>query len=179
MAAVPESIVYSRPRHRLCRLVRTRPSVDLAAMSLVTGSAFLASQHWAFVLDNDVLLRRATYQTLAGLSGTLLGLSVTTVGLLLANLDKPMSGLPKGLPPTSIVALRRSLFSLIRALGYVCLLALALIPLDTGPTTTGMNGTEPWRLRWVLAGLVLLAVMRLSRAVYSLWLIVAGRATAQ
>ena len=179
MSTVPKPIIESRPRHRLCRLVRTRPSVDLLAVILVTGSAFLASQHWAFVLEDDVLLRRATYQTIAGLSGTLLGLSVTTVGLLLANLDKPMSGLPKGLPGTGIISLRRSLFSLIRALGYVCLFALALIPLDTGPKTTGMNGTETWPFRWVLAGLVLLAVMRLCRAVYSLWLIVAGRATAQ
>lgn len=143
--------------------LRTRPGVDWL-LALACGTAA-----WRLGGTSDQLLelldtggRRGLYQTLAGLSGTLMGLTVATMGLILANIEKPIPTLPKGLPGGAVPALGRSLFSSIRAWGYLCAASVTLIVVDTH---------DPQAASWanaVVVTLSCLGAIRVSRAIY--WL---------
>ena len=143
--------------------IRTRPGVDWLIALAFAGAAWWMGNHDKELLELlDAGGRRAAYQTLAGLSGTLMGLTVTTTGLILANVEKPIPTMPKGLPGSVIPALGRSLFSSIRAWGYLCAASVTLILVDTNQyqTSKWSNG--------VIVALASLGALRVSRAIY--WL---------
>lgn len=153
------------------RWLANRPACDL----LLAGA--LAWATWRYAPDRlpdlEVAGRRAVYQALTGLAGTLLGLTVTTTGLLLANLDKPLVAFQRGLPPLTVRVLGRSLFSLMRALAYLCLVALALLVIDTAGTDQAVGH---WWTQAALTPLILLVSVRLTRATFWLWRLLLARA---
>lgn len=143
--------------------LRTRPGFDWLLALALAAAAWRMGNHGKELLELlDVGGRRGAYQTLAGLSGTLMGLTVTTTGLILANVEKPIPTMPKGLPGGVIPALGRSLFSSIRAWGYLCAASVTLIVVDTHQyqAANWANG--------VIAALACLGAVRISRAIY--WL---------
>jgi hypothetical protein len=159
---------------RVIHVIADRPGVDWGVAVTVGGLVWFAGATGVALLPQlEAVGRRSFYQTIAGLSGTLFGLSVTSAGLLMANLNAPLSGFPGGLPFKTVVVLGRSLFSLIRALGYICLASLFFMLADTSKTAGDL------RSRWLLSALLILVILRFSRVLYWIRAILRGRATAQ
>lgn len=145
-----------RPSNSAVRWLVARQSVDFIFV------LFLACLVWwkagEIGLPNlDGTGRRATYQTLAGLSATLLGLTMTTISVLASNLDKAIGGSPKGLPPTLVVGIIRPMFGLLRVLGFTLATSLLLLVLDTS-APSGAIWVQP-----LLSVLLTMAGLRLTR----------------
>jgi hypothetical protein len=148
---------------RRTAFVRTRPGVDwVFALTLAAIVGLMGHQGRQLVENLDAVGRRATYQSLSVLSGTMMGLTVTTAGLILRDVDQAVAELPGGLPGDLTAALGRSLFSSIRAWGYLCATSVILLMVDT----TRYRAAD-WVNAMVVA-LVSLGALRVSRAIYAL-----------
>lgn len=90
------------------------------------------------------------------------GLAVTTAALNPDSLDMPIAAIPTDLPVDVISALGGSLFSSIRALGYLCATSVFLLMVDTR-RYQGANWANS-----VVVALISLAPHALSRAIYAL-----------
>ena len=152
-------------RHSGLRSLWRRGYLDyvVAAVSAVVVLILVESEMVALPAL-DQIGRRAVYQTLTTLSGTLMGLTITAASLLLANLDKPIAALRNGLPAKAAQSLVRSVFQLVRSLGLLCLINLMLLVVNTD--LNSQSGLWPVVLE-VLAGAVVVA--RFVRMLYWLW----------
>lgn len=154
--AQPQNILD--PGHRVSRWFVGHQWIDLVALLVV---AFVL---WRFCRDLgsgslDPAGRRAAYQTVAGLSGTLLGLTMTTISVLASNIEKPIGGSPKGLPKGLVVGISKPMFGLLRTLGLTLVVALIAV---VGDTAAGSATGAPWP-QPVLGALAVMACLRLTR----------------
>lgn len=118
--------------------------------------------------------RRATYQTVAGLSGTLLGLTMTTISVLASNIEKPIGGSPKGLPKDLVVGISKPMFGLLRVLGLAVVVALIAL---VGDTATAAVKGAPWPQPF-LGALAITVLLRLTRVLTLLSHLLKARITA-
>jgi hypothetical protein len=92
--------------------------------------------------------------------------------LILANLEKPIAAIPSDLSADLISTLGRSLFSSIRAWGYLCAASVFLLMVDTH-SYQGANWANS-----VVVALISLGAVRVSRAIYALSQLFDARAQA-
>lgn len=146
------------PGHRVSRWLVGHQWIDLVAA--LTAALLL----WSLCRDLglgslDPVGRRATYQTVAGLAGTLLGLTMTTISVLASNIDKGIGGSPKGLPKDLVVGISKPMFGLLRVLGLALVVALIALVGDTGSAAViGAAWPQP-----VLGALAVTVLLRLWR----------------
>lgn len=118
------------PGRPVARFFARTPWTDVVVAVLVALIAlWLASDIGIVSLDGPA--RRSLYQTVAGLSGTLFGLTMTSISILAASIDKPLGGMPKGMPQSLVVGLGHPMFALLRTLGLMLTATLTMMVLDT------------------------------------------------
>ena len=142
-----------------------------AVLSLVAWCSLHSGPLGLQGLEPDT--RRAVYQTLTTVSGTLLGLVLTSISVLNTVLRQPMTTLAsKIVTPVRRQAVGKLFFAAIRALAIALDVNLFALLTDSD-AAVGRGLTQSA----VLAGLVLI-VARLARAMWALALIVGASAIA-
>lgn len=158
--------VYPRP----VRVWFQRPAWDLPiaavlAVGLWYGST-RAGPYWLQSLDIET--RRAVYQTLTTLSGTLLGLVLTSISVLNTVLRQPLDAFAESaLHPDRKQAVARLFFAAVRALALGVAVNLVVLIWDTKADVGG---------RWAQAiaiGVLALVICRVARMLWALALVVA------
>lgn len=153
------------PRYQ--RVIFEHPSVDWLAAAIAAVLVVGCQRSVTLLTAPDAATRRALYQTVATLSGSLFGLTVAIIGLMVANLSRPLVGLPNGLPPAVGKPIYRSLFALACALGLTVLTALVLLVGDGAAAGRNPNSA------WLVTAAITLCVARLARVMYWLAKVVA------
>ena len=143
------------PRRRPPRAIRTfidRPSFDwVVAVGVfgITGWLSLRSPealslsvkvlHIGWIRDLDVGTRRAVYQTMTTLAGTLLGLTLTSVSILAGLMKQDLKAATGGLlTPRRQRRVSVLFFAGLRGLGIALLVSLALLIVDGGRAQGGL-----------------------------------------
>lgn len=169
--AAPESarVAPGRPASRVLSSWFERPWVDLAVAAMAAIAAALVSwrlSSWGLE-ELKPATRRALFQTLTTVSGTLLGLALTSISVLSTTLRQPISGLTaRFITPPRKQAVARLFFAAVRALALstvVCIYALV--------TDTETSGGSPWVQACVLA-VAVLGALRIARTFWALSLII-------
>lgn len=144
------------------------PEIAAATVAAMLALWFLRCSG---ISDLDATARRALYQTLAGLSATLFGLTMTTISVLASSIDKPIGGSPKGLPTSLLRGLMKPMLGLLRALGALVLIALAMLVLDT-------NHPQPhWVTQPLILGCGFVVIVRVTRVLSLLSNLLKARST--
>ncbi len=155
---------------RVLALWFARPILDLVPAAILVVVILRWVHTDLFFARLDPPGRRASYQTLASLAGTLLGFTVTSVSVLLTNQQQRMGGFAEGLPVGTVRSLVRVLFGFAYSLAAGCVAGLVLLAYDT----THQHG-QPVAQALLLAGL-LIVVARFARVLMFLRRLVVARA---
>ena len=155
----------------LKRFIVRRQWIDWL-LALIAGYA--AHRYWNHhtLLDLDPTGRRSVYQTASAIATALFGLTMTSISILMSNLDKPLGGLPGGMPSGLIRALSRTMFGLMRASAALLLAGVTLLIIDTQPKEDGFSWTTA-----LLAGLAVAIGARMLRVTYLLSRVLPARST--
>lgn len=151
------------------------PAWDLAAAAVAAMTAFSLAV-WVENFGLQQLApdtRRAVYQTVSTVTGTLLGLVLTSISVLNTVLKQPVEELTaKKLTPGRKRAVASLFFAAVRALAFGLIGSLSALIFDSD-----VRIGRAWAQALVV-GIVILLVLRLSRALWALSLVVAGTAAA-
>lgn len=163
-----------QPYPAVARLWFERPATDLLVVFAVAAGTLAWSTwqgpFWLQRLEPDT--RRAVFQTLSTISGTLLGLVLTSISVLNTVLRQPMSGLLEStLHPGRRRAVASLFFAAVRALALALVLNLVALVWDSDAQTGGR-----WAQSLALAAFVLVA-LRMGRTLWALALVVTASAT--
>ncbi len=152
-----------------------KPWVDWLLLALAAGICICISwRHGAWGLENlKPETRRALYQTLTTISGTLLGLTLTSISVLNSALRQSMSSVAARLvTPARKQAVARLFFAAVRGLAASLGVSLyALLSDSEAPTGRPL-------VQAVVLAVVVLSCLRIARTLWALSLIVSASSVA-
>lgn len=164
-----------RPTPKLVSRWFQHPAADLG-IALIVGLAAVAVSYWIGSWGLEELrpaTRRALYQTLTTVSGTLLGLALTSISVLNTALRQPVSGLTaKVVTSDRKQSVAQLFFAAVRALALSTVVYVVALLADTEA-----RAGSKWLQASVLAT-ALLGALRIGRTFWALSLIIATSATA-
>lgn len=152
----------------------TRPSTDWLIIALLALAAWWARElDWSTTFtDLPNATRRATYQTLATVSGTMLGLTLTSISILNSMLRQPAESMLARVTATSGPTISGIFFACVRSLALALGLSVVALIRDSEQVPGGY-----W-VPVVLGSACVLVSLRLTRMLYGLSLLTNASRTA-